>query len=1013
MTSKRSGKRAREPFSTRWRALSLVCILSSTLTVLQCGPQGRDTSPRPLLLRLSSDVDYAPCPAPQEGRCTGTSPRALEAQPFRAESAPAVLAARPDLPTLEKLIRRLEDSTDHNGSISKRQDLAVAYVLASQASSDPSHLLQAWDINESAIQAVSKNDSKRSAALHFNRALLLRDLALPKAAQVQWQVFLEHETHPLWREEAVASKNALTARAMPPSEASTIDCSAVPSATDSIIELLRQWNQARGAAGLTPSLLAGTQQTLQGLETCFPALEDSSLARALRQLMAASNPDLEALLPQYLQAIDAFEKRDLDQTLAFLTHVGSRKELENSLPLVGWIDILDASWSLYDGQPARALDLVQALIAEDRVADPWILARAHWIAALTSGRLGLLGEANRHYWQAGRYLENLGEPIQMATLRARLAESYELLGRRAQAWNHRLQGLRLLASFGEQDRRPSALWEAALAAHDQKRFALSLLFLDEAAEILEAGEDLPQSAQVHSLRALVSSELGLLDTTQEALTRTQQILPKISSGTLKQRAYMQLALAEAGRTRLDQSPDAALSALDKQIMESERTGHVLDVLTLRYARSRIFRLFNRIEEEEAELRSIVFAATEIRGSIQQAHLDRSYSAAAMKSFARLVDLTAQRQRADEALLILDASMAYRDRLGRSGLETRWSTAWSQQIPEGQWIVVYHLGQTDLISWVLDSEGLTLSRRRLSLEDRTQLVVPPERLPSEEQLNALYRLLLEPLWLDGKAPKELLTLAQGPLAKIPFAALRPEPGTPYLIERMAVGRLVRLTSPSVERQARSAAHREPRVFAYGSSRLPHGPFSYLPPLPSVRREIDFLKTVFPKATVALDRDLTRDVLRERVQSAEIFYFAGHSLAHPDDPWMSLLLLHGPDSAALTGEELGALDLSRMQAVILAACNTASVRDNGLAPLAVPLLEAGANSVFGSLWKIPDSSAPQVTGSLAEALRDGTKPLWALREAQIRQLEGHGASAGDAVWAGWQVYVRPPLTVSVAE
>ena len=111
--------------------------------------------------------------------------------------------------------------------------------------------------------------------------------------------------------------------------------------------------------------------------------------------------------------------------------------------------------------------------------------------------------------------------------------------------------------------------------------------------------------------------------------------------------------------------------------------------------------------------------------------------------------------------------------------------------------------------------------------------------------------------------------------------------------------------------------------------------------------------------------------------------------------------------LTGEEVGWLDLSNVELVVLSGCDTGLGRaqsGEGLIGLRRAFRTAGAKTIISSLWSVHDESA-------AELMRDFYKNLWvksmgkgeALRQAQLSMLQRNRAEHGAPLPATWGAFV----------
>ncbi len=115
----------------------------------------------------------------------------------------------------------------------------------------------------------------------------------------------------------------------------------------------------------------------------------------------------------------------------------------------------------------------------------------------------------------------------------------------------------------------------------------------------------------------------------------------------------------------------------------------------------------------------------------------------------------------------------------------------------------------------------------------------------------------------------------------------------------------------------------------------------------------------------------------------------------------------DDGYLTAEEVGWLDLSGVQLVVLSACETGlgrALSGEGLIGLRRAFETAGAQTVVSSLWSVKDDST-------SELMRDFYKNLFlkgmgrheALRSAQLAMLQKNRMEHGEALPSTWGAFV----------
>jgi CHAT domain-containing protein/tetratricopeptide (TPR) repeat protein len=117
--------------------------------------------------------------------------------------------------------------------------------------------------------------------------------------------------------------------------------------------------------------------------------------------------------------------------------------------------------------------------------------------------------------------------------------------------------------------------------------------------------------------------------------------------------------------------------------------------------------------------------------------------------------------------------------------------------------------------------------------------------------------------------------------------------------------------------------------------------------------------------------------------------------------------GGENGLLTGDEVGALNLSHCDLVVLSACETALGRraaGEGLLSLTRSFRVAGARTVVSSLWNVRDDSTKELMLDFYDRLwsKRETK-LDALRHAQLDLLQKSRARGGDGRPAAWGAFV----------
>jgi CHAT domain-containing protein len=256
------------------------------------------------------------------------------------------------------------------------------------------------------------------------------------------------------------------------------------------------------------------------------------------------------------------------------------------------------------------------------------------------------------------------------------------------------------------------------------------------------------------------------------------------------------------------------------------------------------------------------------------------------------------------------------------------------------------------------------------------------LPASQQL---YQWLFAPLEPQLQAEKiTTLMLCAGPLLRsLPFAALHN--GQTFLIENYSFSLIPGFSLTTTNYRDLKQA----RVLAMGASQ-----FQALPPLPLVPAELQAIMQQ-KRGTSFLNRQFTVTNLENQRRQApyEVIHLATHAQFRPGAASNSFIQFW---DKSLTLDQLRQLGLSNpmLDLLVLSACSTAlgdEQAEMGFAGLAV---QAGVETAIGSLWAVSDAGTLDLMTSFYQQLKQTNIRADALRQAQVRSLQGNSPS-GDKV------------------
>ncbi len=259
-------------------------------------------------------------------------------------------------------------------------------------------------------------------------------------------------------------------------------------------------------------------------------------------------------------------------------------------------------------------------------------------------------------------------------------------------------------------------------------------------------------------------------------------------------------------------------------------------------------------------------------------------------------------------------------------------------------------------------------------------------------------------------RNLIVVPDGPLAKLPFDALRTAEGAAALAERYVFS-----LAPSAAlwlrwRRATPDAPSEP-VLALADPAPSRAPSAQrggawlsgaqLGALPFARREGEAVLRALGGGTLLLGADASERALKTvDLRRFGVLHLAAHALVDEEKPERSAVVLAPgapEEDGLLQAREIAALELGG-RTVVLASCSSsrgARLGGEGVMSLARAFFEAGAETVIGSLWPLRDDDTEALMGAFYPRLAEGRSVGEAMSLARRDQI---AAGKPAAAWAG---------------
>ena len=255
---------------------------------------------------------------------------------------------------------------------------------------------------------------------------------------------------------------------------------------------------------------------------------------------------------------------------------------------------------------------------------------------------------------------------------------------------------------------------------------------------------------------------------------------------------------------------------------------------------------------------------------------------------------------------------------------------------------------------------------------------------------LYDRLVRPI--EGRLTDTLTIIPHGELHYIPFAALHSS--DTFLIEKY---KLRILPSAEVVTLLRSTEKPKGSLLAFGNPSRDDAS-----PLPYAEEEAQQITQIYRPSELLIGKAATLNHFNQIAYKHDILHIAAHGEFNKHQPLQSRLLLtpSSGDTNDLTVSRLYSMEPKlNIDIAVLSACET------GLADIATSdelislqrgFLFANADSIIGSLWRIPDQTTVYLMKHFYQGLNRQMSRAEALRYAQLETLKKYPYKAA---WAAF--------------
>ena len=851
-----------------------------------------------------------------------------------------------------------------------RNDLAVAFL----ARGDAFAAFMALDEIERAYAIDST-----SPVIAFNRAMVLDRLHLSTQARAAWAVYLRDHAEPGWSAEATRWLHDVETRLRPrlfdgrsSQLAEEVDRDPQHARDYVLDSLLRVW-----AKSTTQEEHAAADSACATMKAIGRRLETRSGDRSVASLALVCQSRQRAMAratTMFLEGMDGFRLGQFARARSALVQASAELKRGATVALAGWADVTRGFIEMYAGQYPVADEVFLGVQREaSRRGDSALVARALWGLGLSAARNG--AEAVDFYLRAADLYQRLGESANRAAMLSQASDVLLLLGRDEVAINGKVETLSLLDQRLDRRVRPGPFSSLGSELGDLGMSYAAIAVLREALPAAESWDRPTDRFDALIQLANAESAAQREQASRVHLLEARRALAKITDTLLLQRMEMAVSLATAALDSA-RAPDSAIKRLTEVDDYYRKTN-------LKYNRGLPLARRGRLRQRLGDLAGARRDLEEAADAIEQQSVNpgdaiasRDRAAAQREVYERLLALDVERGDATTAFLIAERARGHR-------------SSDVPSVPRGHVSLSYFVLPDKLLVWVLTETGLRMSSVPIHAAKLREDVSRAERLIRRGDENAewhqtshaLFDLLISPARAELQRSTTLTVVADGPLSRLPFAALEDSTGR-YLAEQVVLTYASRVHAPVTGDSSWT------RPVVVGHPTFDHEAFPELGALPGAEREVRAVREAYAAPTIIVDSAATKAAVMRAMTRAHLFHFAGHARLVDRAPMLSHLVLargatRGVADNVLSASDISRMDLRQMGLVILSSCGTTqarSRRDTGQSGLSEAFLSAGARSVISSRWEVDDDGTASLMEALHAELARGHSPAVALQRAQ---------------------------------
>jgi CHAT domain-containing protein len=909
-------------------------------------------------------------------------------------------------------------------------DLAAALMVRGSEMSRGDDIVRALDL----LERVARRNPASPEAL-FNRALVLETIGLREHAARAWREYLDRERAEAWAEEGKTHLRQVTGPsprqdwreireclldlARPLDETVLARAAATEAqATRELIEeeVLGTWAAAVLKDDVQPAAawLVRAGQVANALRAAGRDPQLADTVRALERLSRADRAGAADGIRAYLEGRANERNGQYVEAAPSFKRCG-RLLAGRSVPHAAWCQLFNGLGAVY----SQRLDEAGTTLGHlERYAKSHnyrtLLGRVHWMRAFIASGDDRLLTTKEEYERAASLFETAGESAFLLHVRNNLATTLTGLGASTAAWTQRLEILKQIDRFGEDNRRYVTLDSFGVTALQEGLPFTAAHFHGVAVAAADASGLTLWQAEARIHRARVRSALGEISAAREDIRAADSLLEHTTDVHLKRELAAERA-AVLGELWLARDDRQAAANFDDAVAGFRALGLPVRLPLLLLQRGRAL---ERMADRDGA--RYVFdegiALLQAEGKALPMGFRFSQSERSWELFAEAIRLRAAS--ADQPCAGLELAERARATMWPEPARDAPNTGVSKlidELPEGADVLYYSLGTRESFAWVLSRgrcEAVRLHTTEGELERLVGIFLRQIRQHADAKriLNTsreLHKRILDPLRTQPLSGECLVIVPDGALHRLPFALLRD--GDRFLIEERPIliaTSLMGFVDASRRVLQRTAPLNRALIVADPAT-------DEAAPLPGARAQAVDLAQVYPHPTLLTGQSATRKAISAAIPDADVLHYAGHAVDDTFHPERSRLLLakssNDVEQGSLSVKDLFTLPRRVPSLVVLAACGTRGsrvYRGQGSLGLSTPFLVKGVPSVVATLWDVDDRAGAPLTAAIHKAARSGESVVTALRRVQIEllrsgeQFNSHWDWAAYVLIGGWR-------------